>query len=69
MTIERAEIRSPATLNKDRGAGLQILTVEEFLDSCPSDQRHYQLFGGVIVAMAPPGGRHQRIAGVPGLLP
>jgi Uma2 family endonuclease len=30
----------------------------------PGDRRHYQLFGGVIVAMAPPGTRHQRIAGV-----
>jgi hypothetical protein len=27
----------------------KILTVEEFLDSCPNDQRHYQLFDGVIV--------------------
>lgn len=38
------------------------LTVEEFLDSCPDDWRHYQLIDGVIVAMAPPGGRHQVIA-------
>ena len=42
------------------------LTVEEFLDSCPNDRRHYQLFDGVMVAMAPPGGRRQRIAGVLG---
>jgi Uma2 family endonuclease len=42
------------------------VTVEEFLDSCPNDQRHYQLIDGVIVAMAPPGDRHQRIAGVLG---
>jgi Uma2 family endonuclease len=27
------------------------LTVEEFLESCPDDQRHYQLFDGVMVAM------------------
>ena len=44
----------------------KLLTVEEFLDSCPNDQRHYQLIDGVIVAMAPPGDRHQRIAGVLG---
>jgi Uma2 family endonuclease len=42
------------------------VTVEEFLDSCPNDQRHYQLIDGVIVAMAPPAGRHQMIAGVLG---
>lgn len=42
----------------------KLRTVEEFLDSCPNDQRNYQLFDGVIVAMAPPGARHQRIAGV-----
>src|ERR1700686_3633814 len=39
------------------------LTVDEFLDSCPSDQRHYQLIDGVIVAMAPPAIPHQIIAG------
>ena len=44
----------------------KLLTVEEFLDACPNDQRHYQLIDGVIVAMAPPGDRHQRIAGVLG---
>jgi Uma2 family endonuclease len=44
----------------------KLLTVAEFLDSCPNDRRHYQLFDGVIVAMAPPGSRHQRIAGVLG---
>ena len=44
----------------------KLLTVAEFLDACPNDRRHYQLFDGVIVAMAPPGGRHQRIAGVLG---
>lgn len=44
----------------------KLLTVEEFLDSCPNDGRHYQLFDGVIVAMAPPADRHQRIAGVLG---
>jgi Uma2 family endonuclease len=44
----------------------KLLTVEEFLDSCPNDQRHYQLFDGVIVTMAPPAGRHQMIAGVLG---
>jgi Uma2 family endonuclease len=27
------------------------LTVEEFVESCPNDQRHYQLFDGIIVAM------------------
>lgn len=42
----------------------KLLTVEEFLDACPNDQRHYQLIDGAIVAMAPPGDRHQRIAGV-----
>lgn len=40
----------------------KLLTVEEFLDCCPNDQRHYQLIDGVIVAMAPPAGRHQIIA-------
>jgi Uma2 family endonuclease len=44
----------------------KLLTVEEILDSCPNDRRHYQLIDGVIVAMAPPGDRHQRIAGVLG---
>src|ERR1700758_257470 len=44
----------------------KLLTVEEFLDACPNDQRHYQLFDGVIVAMAPPAGRHQMIAGMLG---
>src|SRR5579863_5927309 len=37
----------------------KLLTVEQFLDACPNDQRHYQLFDGVIVAMAPPGTPHQ----------
>ena len=46
----------------------KLLTVEEFLDNCPTDQRHYQLFDGVIVAMAPPGGRHQIIAATIGAL-
>ena len=41
----------------------KLLTVEEFLDSCPNDERHYELFGGVIVAMAPPAIAHQTIAG------
>jgi Uma2 family endonuclease len=40
----------------------KLLAVEEFLDTCPNDQRHYQLIDGVIVAMAPPAGRHQIIA-------
>src|SRR5437868_8867531 len=40
----------------------KLLTVEEFLDSCPNDQRHYQLFDGVMVAMAPPATAHQVIA-------
>ncbi len=40
----------------------KLLTVEEFFDSCPNDQRHYQLFDGVIVAMAPPAIPHQIIA-------
>jgi Uma2 family endonuclease len=40
----------------------KLLTVGEFLDSCPNDQRHYQLFDGVIVAMAPPAIPHQIIA-------
>ncbi len=39
------------------------LTVAEFFDECPNDGRHYQLIDGVIVAMAPPGSRHQVIAG------
>src|SRR5215204_2386734 len=38
------------------------LNVEEFLDSCPDDRRHYQLIDGVIVAMAPPTTAHQIIA-------
>ena len=41
----------------------KLLSVREFLDSCPNDQRHYQLIGGVIVAMAPPATPHQVIAG------
>src|SRR5437870_10172599 len=40
----------------------KLLTVEEFLDSCPNDERHYQLIDGVIVAMAPPAIPHQIIA-------
>ena len=40
----------------------KLLTVEEFLDICPNDHRHYQLLDGVIVAMAPPGIPHQIIA-------
>ena len=40
----------------------KLLTVAEFLESCPNDRRHYQLFDGVIVAMAPPGMSHQIIA-------
>src|SRR5437899_12287609 len=39
----------------------KLLTAEEFLDACPNDQRHYQLFDGVIVAMAPPAIPHQII--------
>lgn len=41
----------------------KLLTVEEFLDGCPNDRRHYQLIDGVIVAMAPPGVPHQIVAG------
>ena len=41
----------------------KLLTVAEFLNSCPNDDRHYQLIDGVIVAMAPPAIAHQRIAG------
>jgi Uma2 family endonuclease len=41
----------------------KLLTVAEFLDSCPNDERHYQLIDGVIVAMAPPAIAHQIIAG------
>jgi Uma2 family endonuclease len=40
----------------------KLLTVKEFLDACPNDRRHYQLFDGVIVAMAPPATPHQVIA-------
>jgi Uma2 family endonuclease len=40
----------------------KLLTVAGFLDSCPDDERHYQLFDGVIVAMAPPALPHQIIA-------
>jgi Uma2 family endonuclease len=40
----------------------KLLTVEEFLDACPNDRRHYQLIDGVIVAMAPPAIPHQIIA-------
>ncbi|HEX3863484.1 MAG TPA: Uma2 family endonuclease [Stellaceae bacterium] len=40
----------------------KLLTVEEFLDCCPNDQRHYQLIDGVIAAMAPPAIPHQIIA-------
>jgi Uma2 family endonuclease len=41
----------------------KLLSVEEFLDTCPHDQRHYELIDGVIVAMAPPAIPHQIIAG------
>ena len=41
----------------------KLLNVEEFLDACPDDGRHYQLIDGVIVAMAPPAIAHQIIAG------
>src|SRR6266851_7390096 len=41
----------------------KLLSVDEFLDCCPNDQRHYQLIDGVIVAMAPPAIPHQIIAG------
>jgi Uma2 family endonuclease len=44
----------------------KLLTVEEFLEACPNDRRHYQLIDGVTVAMAPPADRHQRIAGILG---
>jgi Uma2 family endonuclease len=40
----------------------KLLTAEEFLDSCPNDERHYELFDGLIVAMAPPAIAHQTIA-------
>ncbi len=40
----------------------KLLSVEEFLDCCPNDQRHYQLIDGIIVAMAPPAIPHQIIA-------
>ena len=40
----------------------KLMSVEEFLDSCPTDRRHYQLIDGVIVAMAPPAIPHQIIA-------
>jgi Uma2 family endonuclease len=39
----------------------KLLTVGEFLDICPKDQRHYELFDGMIVAMAPPEQAHQII--------
>jgi hypothetical protein len=42
----------------------KLLTVEEFLDACPNDQRHYQLFDGIIVAMAPPAVAHQILPGI-----
>jgi Uma2 family endonuclease len=45
------------------GLAYKLLSVEEFLDACPNDQRHYQLIDGVIVAMAPPAIPHQIIAG------
>jgi Uma2 family endonuclease len=41
----------------------KLRTVEEFLDGCPNDRRHYQLFDGIIVAMAPPAVPHQIVAG------
>lgn len=40
----------------------KLLTVEEFLDCCPNDGRHYQLIDGTVVAMAPPAIPHQIIA-------
>jgi Uma2 family endonuclease len=46
-----------------QAAAYKLLTVDEFLDACPNDPRHYQLIDGVIVAMAPPAIPHQIIAG------
>ena len=40
----------------------KLLSVAEFLDSCPNDERHYELLEGVIVAMPPPALPHQTIA-------
>jgi Uma2 family endonuclease len=42
----------------------RLLTVEEFLEDCPDDGRHYQLIDGRVVAMNPPGSPHQVIAGI-----
>src|SRR3954465_7287314 len=42
----------------------KLLTVAEFLDSCPNDERHYELLEGVIVAMPPPALPHQTIAAI-----
>ena len=60
------EIGARARQVENMEPAYKLLSVEEFLDCCPNDQRHYQLFDGVMVAMAPPGGRHQRIAGLLG---
>jgi len=66
MSRCNVEMSHPTRYVESMEPAYKLLTVEEFLDACPNDQRHYQLFDGVIVAMAPPGDRHQRIAGVLG---
>ena len=53
MTDANLEISRRSRQVEPMEPAYKLLTVEEFLDSCPSDQRHYQLFDGVIVAMAP----------------
>jgi Uma2 family endonuclease len=63
MTGSDLETIRPARQIGEMEPAYKLLTVEEFLGVCPNDQRHYQLFDGVIVAMAPPATPHQVLAG------
>lgn len=44
-------------------AALKPMTVEEFFDWCPNDDRHWELHGGRPIAMAPPQPAHQILVG------
>ncbi|NBC31752.1 MAG: hypothetical protein GVY13_03645 [Alphaproteobacteria bacterium] len=44
-------------------AALKPMTVEEFFDWCPNDDRHWELHDGRPIAMAPPQPAHQILVG------
>ncbi|NBC31751.1 MAG: hypothetical protein GVY13_03640 [Alphaproteobacteria bacterium] len=44
-------------------AALKPMTVEEFFDWCPDDDRHWELYDGQPMAMAPTSRAHRLIAG------